>query len=1625
MADQFGLRKDTRGYVKSLAPDVCKMPNGTPVPFDIVAQFSDAIREVSTVRFEGKPATNINARLSRVVGDEPGVGGGVISQVNMGMCRPMPGTTSDTFRVGGEWLIHSDMTQMEMNCNGPDGPGNTIGQVTWSESAPSTVTIGPDGQITGLTNPAVLPETEEEKGFFGRMKDKASGALSAVGDAISNMSVMDGLHLALDVAGLIPGIGEIADGANALLYLAEGDYANAALSAAAMIPFAGAAATTAKYARKVDALAGAVRAADRAAGAASAAGRAATQAARRVTAPLTRFGGKVKGNGAVRAVRERLSRWRCGDPVDAVSGEVLIEITDIESPGTVPLSLVRTWRSQNEHTGRFGRGWTSMLDQSLLVNRAHSVAVLRLDDGVVLDLPLPPAGGETVARAHGLRLVAEVDGYPTLTEVSARASGDGQASALPQLSSAEEPEPSSAPTASEAPTSPEASGERAWSPKQALGPPPNAPVSRYRVVFESGRALVLERAGAVSWPDVAQSGREWRIARLEDTVGNAILIEDDARGHLAAIVDSAGRRFEAETNRDGLVLSLSGPDPSGRPRAVPLAQFAYDDEGRLVSSRDATNEPERFAHDSDGRIVSRTRRGGARVYWEYEAFEHEGESQIRCVRTWGSTPDGQTGLYDYRLAYDLDAGTTRVTDPRGGVTTLAVDHAGRVVSETDPLGRVTEFRYDPVTGSPTVITDPLGNATRMRYARDGSLAEVVPAGGAPWRMAYDESGRPTELTDPAGSTWARAYDAHGRLAEEIGPDGTATRYRYNDRGLPMEIREGTGEPLRLTWNADGQLAARTDRTGATERYAYDALGRLTRRTDAEGGETHFVYDPAGRLLRITAAAEGDSDGPTRTTRFRYDAAGNVSEVIDPDGAVRRFTHDPLFGLITAATRPSGASTQFQYDADGDLVAIVDATERTWSFARDLAGQVVEEIDFTGRRLRYGYDRAGRLAESIDARGLVTRMARDAAGRLTERTFAAGTDHEAAETFAYDPLGRLLEARTPSAAVGFAYDAFGHVVEEWQRLTGGASGVNSPVRSGIASVQSAYDERGHRVGCTTPSGRELTFGHDAEGRLVSISDESGTIARHHLDKRGRLKRQFIGEVSDRPAASGVRSYTAFGELAEQRLVRDAEGGRIGLTELLHRTYTHDDAGRLRRIEDTRRGQGLTAESVVTLSRDADGWLASSVYPERGVVAYLSDAAGNVPAAPVRLPSPTRQDSGAPPEASGETADARGVVVAVRVAEGWTLGYDADGNLLSKADASDPRGVSWRYAYDAAGRLSDVWRDEGGGEFQVGRYRYDAFGRRVSRETWTREGVGIEERMVWCGDVPAERRRSRAPEAQGLSEGASVEAYVFSGAQPVAVLAGSEEAFVLECDQVGQPRLAVDRNGEVVWEGRFDVQGREIETTGRVRVDFRFPGQMADAESGLRYNRFRYYDPDTRAYTRADPVGVNGGFHPHNYVPDPTSWIDPLGLTWRPKGPGTPGNPSYPDVLSSTGQHGAPDFKGTKHLLPTNPGERNIVKIKLQGSRSRDFTQAYKEAGISGSRRADVDAKYTWHHLDDFDPVTGESSMQLVETRAHQKNTPHRGSADQFAKHFGVKYDSNDAIRQAQSRGWLAGRAPKCP
>ncbi|MCX2795834.1 EndoU domain-containing protein, partial [Microbulbifer thermotolerans] len=72
---------------------------------------------------------------------------------------------------------------------------------------------------------------------------------------------------------------------------------------------------------------------------------------------------------------------------------------------------------------------------------------------------------------------------------------------------------------------------------------------------------------------------------------------------------------------------------------------------------------------------------------------------------------------------------------------------------------------------------------------------------------------------------------------------------------------------------------------------------------------------------------------------------------------------------------------------------------------------------------------------------------------------------------------------------------------------------------------------------------------------------------------------------------------------------------------------------------------------------------------------------------------------------------------------------------------------------------------------------------------------------------------------------------------------------------------------------------IKHCNRIEQPIRFQGQYYDEETGLHYNRFRYYDPEVGAFTQQDPIGLLGGINNYQYVPNPVGWVDPYGLTCK--------------------------------------------------------------------------------------------------------------------------------------------------
>ena len=189
------------------------------------------------------------------------------------------------------------------------------------------------------------------------------------------------------------------------------------------------------------------------------------------------------------------------------------------------------------------------------------------------------------------------------------------------------------------------------------------------------------------------------------------------------------------------------------------------------------------------------------------------------------------------------------------------------------------------------------------------------------------------------------------------------------------------------------------------------------------------------------------------------------------------------------------------------------------------------------------------------------------------------------------------------------------------------------------------------------------------------------------------------------------------------------------------------------------------------------------------------------------------------------------------------------------------------------------ESGGWDKQTWVYQYDALDRRI-RKGRLKEDGGLEDetRFVWDGsrllqEVYANGRYTYVYADQDSYEPlAQIHNYTNAGFETY------QEINYFHCDQIGIPREMTDRDGRLLWFGDYDGWGRldsETNITG-AHQPFRLQNQYCDAETGLHYNFYRYYEPNSGRFVNQDPIGLWGGENLYTFAANVQGWLDPLGL-----------------------------------------------------------------------------------------------------------------------------------------------------
>ncbi|MFB9399875.1 polymorphic toxin type 28 domain-containing protein, partial [Streptomyces echinatus] len=870
------------------------------------------------------------------------------------------------------------------------------------------------------------------------------------------------------------------------------------------------------------------------------------------------------------------------------------------------------------------------------------------------------------------------------------------------------------------------------------------------------------------------------------------------------------------TTADGRVtaLHLAGAAPDGGNQE--LIRYGYTD-GHLTEVVQSSGRPTRFGYDEDGRITSWTDTNDSRFTYVYD-------DQDRCTHQSGAAGHLRS-TFTYGPA-DPDSGehATTITDSHGHTTSYLVNRRCQVIAETNALGATTHYvrdRYNRLLST----TDPLGHTTTFEYDEAGNLTRAIRPDGREARAESNDLGLPVKVVNPDGTVIRQTYDERGNRTSVTDPAGRTTRFAYTQAGHLTSVTDPLGHTTTVVCDRSGLPVEVTDPLGASTRYARNALGLPTAITDPTGATTLLEWSLEGRLTRRTSP-----DGTTET--WTYDGEGNCTSHTDPIGGVTHFEYTH-FDLLTARTGPDGVRYAFDHDTELRLTKVTNPQGLTWTYEYDAAGRLATEKDFDDRTLTYTYDPAGRLASRRNTLDEVTSFERNELGQILSKDTAGHIT-----TFAYDLTDQLAQATGPDGTtLTLLRDRHGRLRSET---------VNG------RTLKFTYDALGRRTGRVTPTGAETTWSYDAAGRHTGMV-ASGRPIDFTYDAAGRELTRHVGGT----VALG-HTFDALGRLTTQSVT--GAGGR----EVQHRSYTYRADGNLIGIEDRLSGTrrfDLDATGRVTAVHAA-GWT------ER----YAYDEAGNQ----TQATWPTDHPGG---EAVGPRTYA-----GTRITRAGNVRYEHDalGRItLRQKTRLSRKPDTWRYEWDAEDRLTSVITPDG----TRWRYTYDPLGRRTSKLRMAGDGETVRERVdfTWDGTTLCEQTTTSTDllhpvtltwDHQGLRPLTQTERITAADAPQEEI---DSRFFTIVTDLVGTPNELIDEQGEIAWHTRSTLWGTTAwAANSTTYTPLRFPGQYYDPETGLHYNYFRHYDPDTARYLTPDPLGLEPALNPVTYVDNPCTWSDSLGL-----------------------------------------------------------------------------------------------------------------------------------------------------
>eukprot|EP01090_Pellita_catalonica_P009829 TRINITY_DN209_c0_g2_i1.p1 TRINITY_DN209_c0_g2~~TRINITY_DN209_c0_g2_i1.p1 ORF type:complete len:1124 (+),score=185.96 TRINITY_DN209_c0_g2_i1:4478-7849(+) len=861
-------------------------------------------------------------------------------------------------------------------------------------------------------------------------------------------------------------------------------------------------------------------------------------------------------------------------------------------------------------------------------------------------------------------------------------------------------------------------------------------------------------------------------------------------------------------------------------------QFSIDlnyTNGMLALITDTANREITFLRNENNLIVQVQVLAEGKMH-TLVSYEYDEENRLTSV----TNSEGITEQYEYNNNF-----LTKKIDGNGSVFYWQYENK---TDEPKCIKRgftdgtsVEKFTYEKGI---TKITDGKGNTTTY-YINDEKIVQVQNPLGHSEYWEYDLNDNLICYTDALGQNTYYGYDVYGNQTHIRLPNGAELLYTYENNKL-TSVTNAMGAVMLLEYNEIGQLVTQIGYTNDITRYEYEN-NLLTTVINPNGLRTYISYTKNYQLNTIT-------DHNKVVTEWKYDELGRVLTIKNSENIAENYRYDSL-GRVTSIVTMEANRINLKYDALGNLIQLKDA-QHNINFKYNSAGKLLSRKQ-NNTEILFKYDRAdnlkaivneeknvysfkrnaaGHIVKEIGFDGKTQRYLTNPVGNVVEKIDPLGVSTKITydrlgkvsevvypsgdkETYQYDKNGLLVQAINKNATVVFKRDETGNIITETQ--------------NGI-EVKSTYNAMGYRTHLESSLGANIAITRNKDNSIantVAKTEEASWQAQYTYDALGlEIERNLPGGVTN---------------TWQRRPDGKPEVHAISVNEkqTTHRRYSWDINDKLTRIFDNIANKG------VAFSYDAFNNLAKAGYSDGSFDYKLPDAVGNLY------------------QTEAQNERTYGKAGQLLSCPDFEYNYDVNGNLVEKRAKKSVE--VWRYTWEENGMLFQVIQPNK----DVISFTYDALGRRISKQ------YNDQKITYWVYDknVPLHE--------WSLSDKEDLVTWIFEEDSfvPQAKIQNNETYSIIT-DHLGTPIQAYHSSGKKVWECELDIYGKARSFTGeKTFIPFRrYQGQYEDEETGLYYNRFRYYSSESGTYISQDPIRLAGGTALYAYTHDSNMWIDPLGL-----------------------------------------------------------------------------------------------------------------------------------------------------